>query len=674
MRPRSLVHKTGSGRSLPLLLGSLPLLAIVRLFPEHGIGLWLRLGFATLVVLLPGRLVAHALRRRGAAAGLTWSLASVAGALAVTFAVNGSLSLTITLLAIVALFALVLSLRRAEEEPLGGTALVVLAGLAFGIALWHVAGIVHGDGLFHLARVRKLDDFGSLSLRSVDEFRDGGLHPGYAFPLWHGFLALVARLAGVDPTSVVLHEPSVLAPLAFLVAYESGAAVFRSAWAGVAVLLASVSLHALAPGTGGAFASLDLPATVARDLLVPTTIALFFRFLRDPSWSCGATLAASGMNLAFVHPTYALFLAFPLAGFVVARAVLARRELVAAPLAFAATVAPAGLVYAWLAPIVAETAAHNPSVAEKRRSLHLYAAQLDVHSLDRYALRPEVVSRTGAVAVAALVLVPLAGLAGRRRWSAFVLGGTLVLLVLELWQLVFPSFADAVSLSQARRAAGFVPFAFALTGGGAVLARFLGPVILPIALAAGIVLQKEFPGGFGQYVGGGGPALATWIALWGAVAGAAVALALRGRSYDRSGPLLALSALVFVIPVAAHGFSNWHARVSHDAYALTPGVVRALDRLPKRTVVYGDLETSYRVAAYAPLSIAVAPPAHVADTKANRPYARRRDWLRFLATGNVAIPRRYGAEWLLLRKKELPGLQRRLRRVYEDSSFVLLRV
>ena len=33
---------------------------------------------------------------------------------------------------------------------------------------------------------------------AADEFADGGLHPGYAFPLWHAFLALVGKLAGED--------------------------------------------------------------------------------------------------------------------------------------------------------------------------------------------------------------------------------------------------------------------------------------------------------------------------------------------------------------------------------------------------------------------------------------------------------------------------------------------
>src|SRR5262249_6682487 len=141
--------------------------------------------------------------------------------------------------------------RRRWRRPDVGFVIVLLAGIGFGIALWHLAGSVQGDALFHLGRVRKLDDLGSLSLHAEDEFRDGGLHPGYAFPLWHGFLALVARLAGVDPAEVVRHEPSLLAPLALLVAFEAGLAVFRSAWLAGAVAAASAALFSLAPGRGG---------------------------------------------------------------------------------------------------------------------------------------------------------------------------------------------------------------------------------------------------------------------------------------------------------------------------------------------------------------------------------------------------------------------------------------
>jgi hypothetical protein len=286
-------------------------------------------------------------------------------------------------------------------------------------------------------------------------------------------------------------------------------------------------------------------------------------------------------------------------------------------------------------------------------------------------------ARTGAVAVAALVLVPLAALAARRRWSAFVLGGSLAVLALELSTRLFPRFADLVSLSQARRAAGFLPFVFAFAGGAAVLARALRRFVLPVALAAGIVLQRKFPGDFELGLTSGGPATATWIALYGGLVAlaAGLLLALRFRAFDRGDWLPAAAALLFVLPVAVHGFRHWTPKVSHDPYALTPGLVHALRTdVPKGAVVYADLETSYRIAAYAPVYIAVAPPAHVADTKANRPYTRRHDFLRFLDCACATIPRRYGAKWLVLRRGEATPLAARLPRVYADDRFVLLRL
>src|SRR5882672_6679391 len=303
---------------LPRLLLAVPLLGIARLLPEHGFGLWLRLAAATLVLLLPGRLLARALGRPSAAGALGWSCALVAGALALTFAVHGSLDLTLALVLAAGAVALPFSWRRRspkDAEAPRGRGFVALAGVGLGIALWSIEGVVHGDALFHLGRVRKLDELGSLSLRAVDEFKDGGLHPGYAFPLWHGWLALVAKLGGVDSAAVVLHESSILAPLALVLAFEAGRAVFRSVWLAVAVLLAQVAMIALAPGGGGAYTSLELPGTVARQLLVPAVIALYFRFVRDPTWLVALTLAVAGMDLAFVHPTYALFLAIPLIGF-----------------------------------------------------------------------------------------------------------------------------------------------------------------------------------------------------------------------------------------------------------------------------------------------------------------------------------------------------------------------
>jgi len=671
-------------RRVPPLLLAVPLLGLSWLLPGSGAGLWLRLALASLVLLLPGRLVARALGRHGPAGAFVWSLALVAGALATTFAVHGSLDLTLALVlaaGAVALGVCLVTDRYEKREASPGRGVAALVGIALGVAVWSIEGVVHGDALFHLGRVRKLDDFGSLSLRAVDEFKDGGLHPGYAFPLWHGWLALVAKLARVDPTAVVLHESSVLLPLALVLAFELGRVVFRSSSLAFATVLAQVALIGLAPGSGGAYTSLELPGTVARQLLVPAVITLFFGFVREPEWPVALTLAAAGMDLAFVHPTYALFVVLPLLGFALARLLVAGVDARRSAGGLILFGVPVLLVFAWLAPIVAETRSHNPKAVELARGLKQYATDLVVHSQRSYHLAPAVVGRTGTVAVAALVLTPLAGLAGRRRWSALVLGGTVLVLVLELWSLVFPHFSDLVSLSQSRRAAGFVPFAIAFAGGAAVLTRLLRLLVLPVALAAGIVLQLEFPGDFGLRLEHGGPAVATWIALWGGLAAIAAAAVLvrrrRSPRLERSGAVVALASLLFVLPVAVHGFSHWSAGTASDPDALSRGLVRFLrTEVPERSVVFADLQTGYRISAYVPVYVVAAPVTHVADTKANHPYARRADVRDFLRTGSLAIPRRYHAGWLVLRagervaKVEAQGL----RPVYRDGVFTVFRL
>jgi uncharacterized protein DUF6541 len=680
-------------RKIPWELAALPALGVARLLPETGWGLWARLAAATACLLLPGALVARLLRVPGFSAALAWSLGALFCATAVMFAVHSSLGLALNLLAAIALVALgalvspsntVLQARAAPEvparagsNPISNTVLqgliVAAAGVAFGIALWsltrHLSG---GDDLFHLARVRKLDDFGNLSLRAVDEFRDGGLHPGYAFPLWHAFLALVARLAGVDPSRVVLHESSVLVPVAFLVAWESGKAVFRSAWGGVAVLAAQVAMFALAAGGGGSYKALVLPATASRQLLVPAVITLFFAYTAERSRAGLATVAVAAGGLALVHPTYALFVLLPLGGYVVARVLLARAEVVSGIAGLAAVIVPAGAVALWLRPIAKETVSVDPTAGEVQRALQHYKGQLDVLSDGSYRLAPEVLGRSGAVAVAALFAVPLAVLAARRRWAAFVLGGFLAVLLLMLVPELFTRFSDAVSISQSRRAAGFVPFAFAVAGGAAVLARLLSIGALPVGLAAGIAFQLAYPGDFGYSLDQGGPALASWFALGGGAVALAAGIFLPSRfaTLDRTGPIAAATAALAVLPVALHGFTHWDKRPV-TGKELTPGLVRALrTEVSERAVVFSDDATSYEIAAFAPVYVANALPGHVADTKANRPYERRDDARAFFRTGDLAILRRYGSTWLVV-DRERSKLRLDLPRAYADARYVL---
>ena len=370
-----------------------------------------------------------------------------------------------------------------------------------------------------------------------------------------------------------------------------------------------------------------------------------------------------------MHPTYSLFLLVPLVGFALARLLLARRDGRELALALGGLRAPdrgrrgrarADRADGGLVP------ARRGRLEGARHGLERYGSQLDVFSDSLYRVAPEVVSRSGAVAVAALLLVPLAALAAPRRWAAFVLGGTVAVLALVLVPFLFAPFAELVSLSQARRAAGFVPFAFAFAGGFSVLARWAGvasrrsrsrPGSRPAPLAGRLRLRAR----------GGRPGLGDLDRSGRRCRGAR-----RGRGVAATHPVraawparLRLGAPVR-LPVAVHAAWNWDEREP-----VRPPLPQALvDELPEGAVVLSDLETSYRLLAQAPVYVVAAPPAHVADTEKNRPYYRKALVNRFLRTGDLAIARNSGAGWILVDRRHFdPPLS-----LYRDGRYALFRV
>jgi hypothetical protein len=631
------------------------------------IELYLRLAGATLLLLAPGALIA-----RSASGALVVSLTLIFGALVVVFATGSSLTLALWLLLAAGIAAIPLALRRrSDSQPLSPAWLAVLgSGVLFGLLLWRVLPPPAGDALFHLARVRKLVAFDQLSLQGVGEFVDGGLHPGYAFPLWHGFLALVAKVAGVDPAQVVTREAAVLAPLSFVAVYEAGRALFRSAWLATAAVLSTLALTALSSGSGGAFRSLALPATAGgRQLLVPAALALVFAYLGAPSRTGLGLVLCAALVLVAVHPTYALFTLLVLGGFAGVRALLAPEELRRLALVVGSFVLMTGLFLAWLFPVVRTTASYTPTneqLTSRAHGVARYPGQFDVSSPNRFTLAPEVIARAGAVPVAALCLVPLAVFGARRRWGAFVLGTTVVLLFVLLVPFVFPSFADAVSISQARRLAGFVPFAFTLAGGLTVLTRLLSWAVLPLALVAGVAIERSWPGDFGYVLKAGGPTWPVWIALWGGLAAIVAAALVRGKLpvLERDDWLVPAACALFVAPIAVT--TDWTRPMPPQE--LSPGLVAALRReVTPGDVVLADPETSYWVAAYAPVYVAVAAPSHVGDTKKNRPYERVEDWRRFAKTG--AFPGAY--DWLVVDRARTRARCKRW--LYRDARYQLCR-
>jgi hypothetical protein len=544
--------------------------------------------------------------------------------------------------------------------------------------VWWTAEVVDGEELFHLARVRKLEEVPTLySVRVANEFRDASLHPGYGFPLWHGVLALVARLADVDPGLVVLKLGSLLVPLALVLAYGAGAALFASWAGGVATAVAQAAIVAFPDGGTGAFRGLALPEGAARLLLVPAVLCLVFAYVRSGRRIELVTVAAAALGLAAAYPTYAVLVCVPLAGFAVVRQLVGgegRADVPRIGAALGAVLVPSLLMALWLAPVIAETNAFVLSSAEK--ALAAGASDGLIYVLGPLlGLDASAVARGGAGVIAGLLAVAAVPFATRRRWGAFVLGGTLAGLAVLLVPPFFTAASDMLTLPQAQRLAVLLPLPFALAGvavlGGRL--RVLG-CVGAAALGTGLALAFSAEPS-------SGPAWAVWIAVAGALVG--VVAARRLKPAAPGSRLFAVAVIAaFALPVAVVGLAEAE-RDRPDRRALTPGLVEFLRaRVPVRAVVFADSETSYRLAAAAPLYIASAPPAYVARTERNRALERHDDVEGFFSDESesylekAALLAEYGATWLLVdrTKPVLAYVELLPRKVYEDRRFALYRL
>ena len=673
-------------------------LLLARALPAEGVGLALRLGAAaTCILLVPGALLLRAIAwpavpALAVSASVALSLGVAFVAFAVTFAVNGTLTLVVGMMALAAALAVIPALRARPEPPtraewitLGG----LLAGaVAFaGLVWWATQTVGTGDALMHLARSRKIAESDVLSSVDVaNEYRDGGLHPGYAFPLWHGVVALVARLAGVDAGATTLHLSALLVPLGFVAAYAAGRMLFGSWAGGVATLVAQVAQLGFSRGGIGSFDSLSLPASATRILLVPILLALAFACLRPGSdRRLLLPLAAASLAVAVVHPTYVIFAVIPLSAFLVAWiAVNAARGAAAAAAAvtLAAIVLPAAAFFLWLLPVVTSTASHAPTAAEEARALSHYGEQLQVVG-DGYRAAPQAITRAGPVVVAGLAALAVLALAIRRAWALFAVTGTLVTLAILLVPELFTRFSDLVSISQSRRLAQFIPIPFAIAGAAVVIGRlrFAGAAL---SLGLGIALELAYAAELSHEVERGGPTWPLWIAFASGGLGVIAGVLFRRRALTfEPGRWTAIVATAFLLPIAVGGLAEVQRTETFDRHGLTPGLVAALGRLDAGDVVFAPVETSYRVAAFANVYVAATPPPHAADTEENRPYERQRDVILFFSPqSNLTDDDRrrmladYDAGWVLIDKQASrpPEFLRAVEPGYEDGRYELLPV
>ena len=663
-------------------------LLLAHLLPATGAGAAIRLAAAALVVLvLPGALVLRAFcwpNTVGAALAGSFllSLGVAAIALGAAFALERSFSFALAVGAVVTLIALVFAVfgepGTFERSDLFAASAVALAAVPIAIPFWLAHSVVNGDDLFHLGRMVKLTGLDALtSLSSVGEFRNGGLHPGYAFPLWHAVVAAIQQLAGVSGPTAVLHFGQALAPIGCVIAYGLGRTLFGAWTGGVATAAAQIALW-VSQGRSGAIRTLSDPETAARSVVSVAIIVLVFVYLEERRRRHLIPVACGAFALAIIHPNYPLYLVLLLGGFLLADLAVNRKQAAtkAIALASAAIAVPTAAFVLSMWPVISDNV-DRANTSGLRDFRTYYASSVD-GSWESFRESPGAITRSGAGIIIALLALPLAALAARRVWGALAAGGSAIILIVALTPALFTPFAKAVSVGQAVRLAAFLPLAVAIAG-LAVLASRGRVLSVALAAAAGIGLVLAYPGEWTFYVVHPGPGWPVWLALAGVIAGLAFAA---WRRPDPPGPTAWTAAIAVALTVPA--LVSFLVRLNHDnpdRFGLTPGLVTELGALPAGSTVFASPAVSYRVLAAGPVYVADVPRIHVALTSKNRIDERARDNRRFFAPKTSPERRRsiltaYQAGWLVLdRSQTRPGaIAGAVRCVYSDNRFELFQV
>ena len=215
-------------------------------------------------------------------------------------------------------------------------------------------------------------------------------------------------------------------------------------------------------------------------------------------------------------------------------------------------------------PIVRDTVSFEPGGVERRGPAR--TTRVDRRLLHASTGSTPRVVRGGAVAVAALALVPLAVLALRRRWAALVIGGTVAVLALLLVPQLFTRSPTRVSLSQSRRLASFLPLAFALAGGIAVARAAPAPRVVPVGARRRRRPRAAWPGDFGRRAAPAEPGVVAWFALVGGAVGARASRSrARADAVRASGRAAFVATLVVPLPARCTGSRAGRTAARRDA-------------------------------------------------------------------------------------------------------------
>jgi hypothetical protein len=655
--------------------------ALVALLPNADALVPVKLAVATYgTLVLPGAVILRLLGwPRSPTAALpacaAWSVAALAAGLVLMLLTDGGLVVAVLWLLFVIGAGLVVGRGKPVEmdvRPSGAVLLFVGAVAVFSALVWIGSYNNTADAVEHIARMRKITELDPP--RSLAELGllppDSGLHPGYAFPLWHAAGAVIVWISGLEETVMFRFWPSILVPFVAAAVYRAGRTMFGCRAAGAATCVAYLGVFAF-PGGVGYFNQLSYPGYICIFLLWPLVIERTFTYVRKGGREPFLTVAAASFGVGAIHPSYAPFMIILIGAFAVARIVVARdrhefRRLTAI---FGAVAVPFLLFLVWFYPAA-------PGSASTIAYSSARFATLVNKSGDLVSMKPEWLTRGGPAAIAALLLVPVACAATRTRAAAFIASASAVVIFTLLVPWLFTPFADVMSISQGRRFLFYLPWAFALTGGALVLARFRYAAVAG-AFVLGVVLYLTWPGDFKYQLKQPGPAWLAWLAGAGALVVLAVG-ATRKLNLHYSGRWALPIVIALVLPSAGAGFRGMETNKA-EPQTITDRLVTAVrEYVGREDVVLSIPRTAYQLTARGPFYVAAVTRAHGGDTVLNRSYERRSDARAFFFSAPSpaearAIIDRWDVQWVLVRKdRPYPrAFLERFTPVYEDERFAL---
>ena len=364
-----------------------------------------------------------------------------------------------------------------------------------------------------------------------------------------------------------------------LVGYEAGKALFRDSW------LAADRARRLARAVrarAGVRRSVEVARPAGDRGAATSSCRRCSRSSSRRRRAFGyATLAVLSLDLALVHPTYAPFLLVPLAGYLAARALLGgHADVPAIAGSLAAVRVPTAAMLVWLLPIVRETASPDPSGSGLTGSRHGIAGTPTSSTCSRRrASGSGPRCSTGAArsrsrrSCSSRSRRSPGGGAGPRSCSAArspcsrsysCPSSSRISQAQSRCRRRAASPASSRCRSRSRAAPGCSRRCCACGRSRSRSPRESGS-------------SSPGRGTSATRWSHGGPALATWIAAVGGLA-ALVAAAVIRRWDLRGGStrLAALAAGLFLLPVAVHGLGHWHRPAPESSLELTPGLVDAL--------------------------------------------------------------------------------------------------